>query len=359
MRIAFIIFSMMGGGAERMVSRLSNNFARRGLDVDLLLLFTKENRAYSIDENVGIIDIGFSEIENKTIKKIKQIIAIRDYIKDKQPDVVFCYVITTIPFAVLASMGLKNKTKIIGSQRTNPKVIALLHRMIVHPFLRMCDGFVFQTSGARDFYPDWLKNKSTIIGNIAPDVHVDREHLQGGEDICAAGRLHSDKDFETVIKAILVVKKTHPLIRLHIYGEGPKEKDLRALVAQLDLDNNIIFEGFTKNIEEELKKYDIYVFSSKAEGMPNSLIEAMATGMACIASDCDYGPSDLINDGINGYLVPVGDYNAMAEKICLMLDDKKKRKEIMLEAKKINDKYSENKITEEYLSYAKYVCKNS
>lgn len=359
MRIAFVIFSLMGGGAERMVSRLSNNFVRRGVDVDILLLFTNENRAYTIDEKIEVIDVCFPEIKNKTVRKIRQIMAIRTYIKDKHPDVMFSFIITTIPFVVLGNFGLKNKAKIIGSQRTNPKMISLIYRMIVQPFLRLCDGFVFQTNGAREFYPNWLKTKSRVIGNIAPDVHVSRDGLHGHQEICATGRLHKDKDYETVIKSISVVKRTHPSIHLHIYGEGPKKEELRTLVTQLDLDNNITFEGFSKKLEEELIKYDIYVFSSKAEGMPNSLIEAMSTGMACIATDCDYGPSDLINDGINGYLVPVGDYNAMAEKICIMLDDMNMRKKIMLEAKKISEKYSENKITEEYLTYAQHVCRGN
>lgn len=357
MKITFVIFSLRGGGAERMVSRLSNNFVKRGIDVDILLLFTTENRAYTLDNRVGVFDISFPSIKNKTIKKLRQVFAIRDYIKNKKPEVIIPYIITIVPFVALANFGLKNGTKIIGSQRTNPKKISLIRRLIVYPFLKRCDGFVFQTNGARDCYPNWLKRKSRVIGNIAPDNNCSRHELHKGNEICAVGRLHEAKDFETLIKAIDIVKKTHSTICLHIYGQGPREESLRELVGNMRLNDNIIFEGFSKNVEKELQKYDIYVFSSKAEGMPNSLVEAMASGMACVATDCDYGPSDLIEDGVNGYLVPVGDFQTMAQRIIHLLENEEIRLKMMRAAEQIRKKYSEEKIVDEYLNYAKWVCR--
>ena len=344
MKIAFVIFSLRGGGAERMVSRLSNAFVNKGVSVDILLLFDSTNISYDIDERVSIHDFCYGDIKGKQVRKLVQILAIRKYIKNNHPDVVFCYIITTLPFAIIANIGLGHSCKIIGSQRTNPGNIPWHYRAIVNPFLRMCDGFVFQTKGV-------------VIGNIAPDNCGIHEANIDQMDICSVGRLHEDKDFETVIKAMARILRNKPEVKLHIYGEGPRKTALITLAEMLNVKDNIIFEGFVTNISEELNKYDIFVFSSKAEGMPNALIEAMAGGLACVATDCRFGPSDLIQDGYNGYLVPVSNDVIMADRILELINNKEMRMKIMQEARKITEIYSEDKIVDDYLMYAREIYK--
>lgn len=355
MKITFVTFNLRGGGAERMVSRLSNAFVSKGISVDIILLFDSKNISYEIDKRVHIFDCCYEGIKGKQIRKLLQVLAIRKYIKNNHPDVIFCYIITTLPFAVLANIGLGHRCKIIGSQRTNPRSIPWHYRAIVNPFLHICDGFVFQTRGARNCYPEWLKKKSIVIGNIAPDNCGFHEVNTDQMEICSVGRLHKDKDFETVIKAMAKVVHDKPEAKLHIYGEGQRKDVLIGLAEKLNVGDNIIFEGFVANISEELKKYDIFVFSSRAEGMPNALMEAMAEGLACVATDCRFGPSDMIQDGHNGYLVPVGDDGVMADRILDLLNNKEKKIEIMQEARKITEIYSADKIVDDYLMYARKI----
>ena len=153
------------------------------------------------------------------------------------------------------------------------------------------------------------------------------------------------------------VLKTVPAASLHIYGEGPMENEVKSLANRLCTPGSVVFEGFSRNIEMELQRYDIFAFSSKAEGMPNALLEAMSAGLACVATDCDFGPSELIEDGVSGYLVPVGDAELMADRLVRLLRDEGKRKKMQKEAKKILDIFSEEKIVNRYLDYAKQICR--
>ena len=355
-RIAFGIFSLRGGGAERMISRLANAMVKQGIHVDIILLGDAKHQDYIIDNNIVLYDFEFPLCKSKIEKKVKQIWAIRGYMKKCQPKLVFCFLFTILPFFVLANIGLNHACKIVGTQRTNPKIIKWYHRAIVYPFLFKCDGFVFQTMKVRNSYSEWLREKSVVIGNIAPRVDSNRNKQIIKCAVCSIGRLHTDKDYETLLRAFAQVLRIVPDASLHIYGQGPLKEELQQMTADLCISHNVIFEGFSKNVENELNKYDIFACSSKGEGMPNALMEALAAGLACVATDCDYGPAELIEDGVNGYLVPVGDENKMAEKILYLLQHEEKRKEIQTEARKISNRFSEENIVNAYLNYARKVC---
>lgn len=334
-----------------MVSRLANKLKDKGEDVSIIL-FDTSNQVYRVNSDIRIADINVHTC-NKIIRKLRQIRQVRNFIKTEKPDILFCYIVTTLPFGVLANLGLKRKCKIVGTERTNPRCMKQIHRIIVQMFLPFCDGFIFQTSGVKSWYPRRIQDEGAVIGNIAPTVDIRRDQTQViKHGVCSAGRLHTDKDFETLIYAFKLVVDEFPDATLHIYGDGPLKDSLADLAKKIGIAKNIIFEGFTKNILDEMKKYEVFAFSSRAEGMPNSLIEAMASGLACVSSDCDYGPSDLITDGIDGYLVEVGNTEMMADRILHLIDNEELRKNMGKNAIKIQERFSEENIVGAYLDYA-------
>lgn len=355
MRIGILTFSLHGGGAERMVSRLANAFVRKGIEVDILLLYDTEGKAYYLEDAVRVVDV-CDKSQNLLKKRSVQIKKLRRYLRVNEPDVILSFIYTTLPFPVIAERGLKHKIKIIGTQRTNPKVLKKIYNFMVMPFLRRTDGFIFQTKGAQECYPVWLQKNSIIIPNIAPAVETLPQDKRLKNSICTVGRFSKSKDYETLFKAMKMVIDELPDACLYVYGEGEKKEEYISCLKEMGISDSVIFAGFSKNVVEDIKKYEVFLFSSKAEGMPNSLAEAMAAGLACVATDCEFGPSDLIHDGENGYLVPVSGFKEMAEKAIRLLKDDELRSVISEEASKISEYYSEEKITDRFLTYITGIC---
>ncbi len=351
--IGFLIYSLDGGGAERMVSRLANGMYKRGINVSIII-FEDRNRAYDINPEISvyIMDVKRRSRIMRTFSRIKQI---HNYIKKEGIDVLFAFTISMVPFAILSSMG--TKCKIIGTERTNPKCLKRKYKICIPLFASFCKGYVFQTSGAMKCYPKKCQAKGVVIGNIAPCIEEIEVFPKEPLTICSAGRLHTDKDFETLIRAFKKVNDTIAKTKLDIYGDGPQKKELIDLAEKLNIAQNINFKGFTRQLSKELSKYSIFVFSSKAEGMPNTLMEAMAMGLSCVSTDCEFGPSELIDDGVNGYLVKVKDFDQMAMKIIYLLRNDEIRKSMGIRAKEISEKYSEDNIINAYIGYVTEVLK--
>ena len=356
MRIAFLTFQLKNGGAERMVARLSNAFVKRGHQVDILL-FDVTNPDYAVDPSVRIIDVGSKGI-SKLTKIPKKIWLIHNYIRDNKPDIIVPFIIYMIPFVPLARIGTSKNVKIIGAERTNPRYHNKIIRSFINLFLPFCDGFVFQTEGAKSCYPKYIQKRSIVIGNIAPVVKQNRitENVILNA-VCSVGRLHNDKDYETLIKGFALVVDKIPNATLHIYGSGPLKECLERLSKKLGIHTHVVFEGFSRDIASELVKYKVFAFSSKNEGMPNALMEAMCCGCACISSDCDFGPRELIIDGENGFLVPVENYHVLAARIVQLLQDQELTERLGRNARKIQNDYSEERIASAYLNYAEKLIK--
>lgn len=340
-----------------MVSRLSGALVKKNTEIDVVL-FDTSSPAYSLSPDVQIVDIGIRHriAPSRFLARTRRL---GHYIKEQKPDAIYCFIVSMIPFAVIARFFSHASCQIIGAERTNPHCGNKIIRFAISLFLPFVDGFVFQTDGARHCYPKFVQGRSTVIGNIAPQVALCRESasiIPCG--ICSVGRLSSDKDFETLLKAFSLVAGRDSDATLHIYGEGSLKEKLAALAESLGIGGSVFFEGFVKDMGTELAKYEIFAFSSRAEGLPNALLEAMASGCACVSSDCDFGPRDLIANGENGFLVPVGGWHDMAEKLLLLLRNGGLRRKLGKNACKVQEIYSEDKIATAYLEYAKSIaCK--
>ena len=165
------------------------------------------------------------------------------------------------------------------------------------------------------------------------------------------GRLDEQKGFDVLINAFKEVYNRHPEYKLKIFGNGLEKNKLQELINKLGLSENVILCGANQDAIFEVAKSKIYVLSSRYEGMPNALIEAMAAGTACISTDCKFGPSELINDGKNGLLIPVDDVRTLSEKILFLIKNDSARENIEKEAMKIRKKLDANTIYKKYYDY--------
>ncbi|MGH8118890.1 MAG: glycosyltransferase, partial [Rhodanobacteraceae bacterium] len=139
--------------------------------------------------------------------------------------------------------------------------------------------------------------------------------------LLAVGRLSPEKGFDLLIEAFAQVAERHRDWHLRILGEGPLRTDLEWRIAARGLGNRIAMPGFDADVREAMRAADLFVLSSRYEGFPNALLEAMAEGTACVSFDCDAGPRELIEHARNGWLVPAGDVPALAAALDALMRD--------------------------------------
>jgi len=156
------------------------------------------------------------------------------------------------------------------------------------------------------------------MGRISEQLRNSQSPFSGpGIHLVAAGRLVRQKGFDLLINAMAEICRTMPELCLHILGEGPEKEKLRRLATTLEITDNVVFEGFIGNPMPYFRFASLLVISSRHEGFPNAALEAMACGTPVITFDHP-GGSPVV-DGVNGWRVPEGDTNALAERILLTL----------------------------------------
>ena len=177
---------------------------------------------------------------------------------------------------------------------------------------------------------------------------ADRDH----KAICAVGRLDNDqKAYDVMFKAFALFHEKHPEHVLNIFGRGVDEPALRQLIAQLGLEDRIILHGNRPHVIQEIKDMGMFVMTSRYEGMPNALIEAMACGLPCVCTDCDFGPAELIRDGESGLLVPVYDVAAIAAAMERIADEPALAGRLSRGALEIRQTHGREKICGQYRDY--------
>ena len=172
------------------------------------------------------------------------------------------------------------------------------------------------------------------------------------KEICAVGRLENgQKAYDVMLDAFALFRETHPEHMLHIYGSGGSEAAIRTQAAALGLADSVILHGNLPHVIREIKDMGMFVMTSRYEGMPNALIEAMACGLPCVCTDCDFGPAELIRDGDNGLLVPVDDVTAIAAAMGRIADEPALAERLSQGALEIRHTHGRETICGQYRDY--------
>ena len=357
MKIMFFIPTLLSGGAERVVSVLSNGFNKIGNEV-IISLISNDGCCYELDKNIKIESLNCDSLLSKSpLKRIKlRLSKIKNAVLKHQPDVVISFMANTNIDVCLALKKLS--TKIIVSERNDPKLDppSKLKKLLRKIAYKRADGFVFQTEDAKNYFNKKIQNASKVILNPLTETICDAYQGERENRIVAVGRLNAQKNYPLLINAFEKFSKTHQDFILEIYGKGNLEEKIKALIDEKGLTDKVILKGYSSNVHESIKKAGFYVMSSDFEGMPNALMEAMALGLPCISTDCPCGgPRMMINNCENGLLVPVQDEDKLLQAMLMLADNKEYANRLGETAVKIREKVSVDKIIKEWLDYIEKV----
>ncbi len=364
MNIIFYHSSLKQGGAERVITSLANYFSKQG---HLVSIMTIDNSApeYQINKNVALVKLSGLR-DSKTLWQsvklnIGLMLQVRKCVKLIKPDVVVCFGVNQLFHAYWAVKGME--CKIIGSERANPykDPCGRLWNTIKLYLYHHVDGFVFQTNGARQFYNTKGIDKGCVIQNPVPEELMQMENVdfrQRPADVFYSfGRLSYAKSYDFLIKSFSEFHKKHKECKLVIYGEGKDRGKLEKLILELQAGEYIFLPGKAEDVFCKLQTARFFILSSRHEGMPNSLLEAMALGCICVSTDCSFGPNEIIADGKNGLLVKNQSQEKMVEALERVYTDKELQKTVSENALDIRNRNSVIYIGEQYLRYFRRVCK--
>jgi glycosyltransferase involved in cell wall biosynthesis len=166
--------------------------------------------------------------------------------------------------------------------------------------------------------------------------------------IIAVGRLSAEKGIDILLRAFARVSPRFPNWRVHIIGDGSERRALIQLRDKLKLEDRVEFVGEVREVESWMSRTGLLVHPSRREGFPNAVLEAMGMGVAVICADCRAGPAELIEDGINGRLVPVDDVDALAKAMSVLMTSREIREQLGREARKVSGRFGRDRIMEEW-----------
>lgn len=338
-KIMFVVPTLSNGGAERVVSVWSSELAKMGLDVHLLVFYRVENE-YPVNNNVKIYAIKENKEQYDKVSSVKKIKLLRSKLKKLNPEVVIPFISHVGIMTNIARIGLQ--AKIIETIRIDPKYSPKnkVLRLLRNTSVLLSNSCIVQNEEQKDYFPKWIHKKVHIFSNPISDefIQVERTISKPGiRLITAVGRLEHQKNYKMLINAFSKLQNIDLI--LNIYGEGSLKGELQSLIDDLGLSNRIRLWGRSNNIKEVFMSTDLFILSSNAEGMPNSLMEAMAVGLPCISTDCPTGPSDIIDSKINGVLIPINNEKALVSAINNMINNPK---EAYLMGKKAKEKMKNN-----------------
>jgi GalNAc-alpha-(1->4)-GalNAc-alpha-(1->3)-diNAcBac-PP-undecaprenol alpha-1,4-N-acetyl-D-galactosaminyltransferase len=364
MRILLIISSLHPGGAERVLSTLANEWSISGHDVHLVTIDNNDADFYKLHDNVFRHSLGLagnsSRIFSGVIANINRISKLRRICHSINPDVVLSFVDSTNILMSIALIG--TSVPLVVSERIDPFKNSIemgMLRDLIRPYLyrHSANTLVVQTDAVeKKCATRWkLNNVKTIANPIW--VNDDASCHTKEKIILSVGRLHFQKGHDVLIKAFKKVYADFPEWRLIIYGEGELRNSLESELVASDLTEVVSLRGAVKDIFPIYQAASIFVMPSRFEGFPNALLEALAMGCACISTDCESGPREILEGGRLGMLTPVDDVEAMANALRSLMQSPALREQFGSHAAYVIQRYHLDKISQQWLDLFESVQK--
>ncbi|WBA17148.1 glycosyltransferase family 4 protein [Salinivibrio kushneri] len=338
--ILFLVSSMQGGGAERVAALLSNCWAQQGHQVTLMPTFSgRGDCIYPLDERVKL-DYLADRVSSRRVSllnKFRRYAALRHAVREIAPDVVVSFLPHVNVAAIFAVSRLD--IPVVVSERIYPPAMpvgAVLEWLRKWSYPK-ADTVVVQTIQAKRWLMKCCPNAHCqVIANPVvfplplgqPQRQPDMIVRKNRKLILAVGRLHEQKQFDLLMTAFSRLAESYPEWDLVILGEGHERECLEQKREYLGLLDRVYLPGRIGNLADWYDRAELFVMSSRFEGFPNTLLEAMAHGLPVVSFDCDAGPRDIIRQGVDGYLVPVESGNGGLSRVIekLILDDSRRQK---------------------------------
>lgn len=321
-----------GGGTERITQILANGLCEQAnYEIYVLNLNNDSGKSfYPLNENIHFVVLNSAGIK-------KKIIELRHFLKKESIDILI-NVDVMLGIYSLPATFLQNKTKIISWEMFNIRNdIGSKHTDMIRKIcLRRSSYYVNQTKGDMEAFIREMPVKCPITYIYNP-CEIDTAYTGydiKSKTIVTAGHFFYTKGYDLAVEVAKKVFRKHSDWCWKFYGDGKELEKIKKMVRENNLENNVIFCDRTNHILEEYKKASLYVMTSRTEGFGLVLTEAKSCNLPTIAYDIDFGPREIIDDAVSGYLVKAYDSNVMAEKICELIEDEGKR---VLFAKRAKD----------------------
>ena len=323
-KIALVIPSLQAGGMERVMSELANYFVdKEGLEVHLVLYGLNRDNFYKVSDKLIIHKPDFEFDDRKRIRHtLKTLWFLRNKIKKIKPNRILSFGEYWNNFVLLATRGLDYP--VFVSDRCQPdKSLGMFHNSLRKYLYPKSAGVICQSERAKQIYSQMFKGaKFTVIGNpirsIQTNPSIKKENI-----VLSVGRLIHTKHHDELIKLFVGINQKD--WKLVIVGDDALKQQnmprLQSLIKSLHAEDRVILAGKQNDVEKYYLKSKIFAFTSSSEGFPNVIGEAMSAGLPVVAFDCIAGPSEMIVDGANGYLVDLFDYKLFGERLKKLMDD--------------------------------------
>ena len=354
MKIIFIINSMVCGGAQKIISILSEHLSD---DNEIHLLVLQDvDIVTPIPQNVKLHIIKSPKI--RFIRAIVQFFRMLVFARSERPHILVSFLTRSNAYAVLTGKLLG--VPVIAAERGDPergkKNDPFLYWIINH-----ADGMVFQTSGAARFFSQRLQEIGQVIPNPISDSNLiyDIKSRIKYKISCVSRFEIIQKRQDVMINAFAHLVRKYEAATLHFYGDGPDMCKAKEQIQLLNLSDKVYFHGYVSNVAECVLNSHLYVLSSDYEGIPNSLIEALSIGIPCISTDCRPGGAKLLMEKIGaGILVPRGDAEAMAGAVDRLFQDDALCEQFSKNGRNVSKIFSIDNIVAQWRDYIYATFKN-
>ena len=353
MKVTMVIPSLACGGAERVMSQMANHWAEKGWEITILTIVGEVPPFFELHPKVMYRSLSFRSSSNfsirNTVDSLKQTLVFRRYIAESTPHVLISFLDKTNIFVLWATSGMN--LPIIISEHTSLEHHRIgrmwdVLRRLTYP---RTTCLTVLTPDDLTYFSSALQRKGYVIPNpVVPpsDYHHEEESDQDTKTIIAVGKLSNVKGHDLLIRAFATIISRCPRWVLTIWGEGDLRTELEALRDHLGLQGRVFLPGQTEQIYEKMKRADIFVMSSRYEGFPNAMCEAMACGLPVISFDCSSGIRQIIRNATDGILVPPEDIGVFSTAIEKLINEPETRARMALHAPKIVERFGLEKIME-------------
>lgn len=351
--LVLVCASLDAGGAERVIATMANHWAARERRVVLVTLAPATRDRYPLLPQVERIGLDLQRpslgLFTKVIANLARLWALRRHILGLRPAVVISFV-DQMNVSVLAATKWSG-VPVVVSERIDPRHhdVPRVWRALRTLLYPGASAVVVQTSAVAAWMTSFVaKERVHTVANPLRALPPPDETPAPGKTILAMGRLHHQKGFDLLLRAFHASGLAATDWRLCILGDGPDRESLRHLASDLGIADRLDLPGIVADPENRMRLGAIFVLSSRYEGFPNALLEALAMGMAVIATDCPSGPAEIVQHGKNGLLIRSGSIDELAAALRELASDEARRQRFGRAALDVRRRYDVNAVMAEW-----------